>query len=439
METLPSQKKLTHSVTLKLIVIAVITLVMLIPGCMVQFLVQERERTHDKAVRQINDQWCDMQEISGPVLVVPYSLEFGMEQEVQKNKQVLLTSDLFNITPEELDIRTTLSPEERHLGIYKTIVYESATSVSGRLLPAAPADKADKMHWDKAYLKFSGLDLRGISEDVLFEVNGKKCEVLTTEETGVLKIPVGGIVPGRELSFRCEIALRGSRGIYFYPLGHTTHVSASGAWQAPGFEGQYLPEYTLSKEGFEAQWKVLNFGRNFPDTWSGDTPKSVRDTRFGVKLVDTVDVYRQNMRSAKYALLFIVLTFVVFLFVEIRSRKRIHPVQYLLVGTALVLFYSLLLSISERLGFAWAYSISSAATVGLITLFASAIFRSARYTTILAAILTGLYVLLFVILQLEDTALLVGSIGLFLILAVIMYFSSKIDWYGEQPTMRKHG
>ena len=192
------------------------------------------------------------------------------------------------------------------------------------------------------------------------------------------------------------------------------------------------PDYTLSDGGFEAKWEVSRFNRNMPDVWyDGDNIYSERDISFGVNLVDMVDVYQQSLRSTKYALMFIVLTFVIFFFVEIFTHKKIHPIQYVLVGVALVLFYSLLISLAEMLGFGFAYLISSVATIGLITAFAGAIFKDRKPTITLAVILSALYAFLYVILQLEEAALLAGSIGLFVILGVIMYVSNKIKWYNE--------
>ena len=203
----------------------------------------------------------------------------------------------------------------------------------------------------------------------------------------------------------------------------------TGAWKSPGFIGSFSPESKIDANGFTANWNILHFNRNIPEAWTDHSIKSFAETSFGVNLVDTVDQYQQNMRSAKYALMFIALTFVVFFFVEILTRKKIHPLQYLLVGIALILFYSLLLSISEQLNFGAAYLIASIATIGLIVAYAHSIFKSIMSTGILAAFLSILYVFLYVVLQLEDIALLFGSIGLFIILGVIMYFSGKINFY----------
>ena len=168
--------------------------------------------------------------------------------------------------------------------------------------------------------------------------------------------------------------------------------------------------------------------------WIDGQANSFDDASFGVNLVDPVNHYQQNMRSAKYAIMFIALTFVVFFFVEILTKKRIHPIQYLLVGLALILFYSLLLSISEQINFGIAYLIASLATIGLITAYAHSIFKNKVQTGALTGMLALLYIFLYVILQLEDVALLIGSIGLFIILGVIMFFSRKINWYKEEET-----
>jgi inner membrane protein len=236
----------------------------------------------------------------------------------------------------------------------------------------------------------------------------------------------------KTLSFNCKLNLRGSTSINFIPLGKTTKVHVAGAWNAPGYIGNFSPETTPSTEGFDATWNILRYNRSIPDSWEDYNMDSFYDSTFGVNLVNTVDHYQQNMRSAKYAFMFISLTFVVFFFVEILTKKRIHPIQYLLVGIALILFYSLLLSISEQLSFGLAYLIASIAIIGLITAYTYSIFKNKLQTAMLTAILCLLYVFLYVILQLEDIALLIGSIGLFIILGIIMYFSRKINWYKQE-------
>lgn len=425
------KEKFSRSFTFKGMMIAILTFLLLIPSCMVQELIRERQHTRNEAVSKIDAKWSHAQVISGPVLSVPYTVA------VTDNGKTKIEERIFNIAPEKLVINAELFPEERHYGIYKTILYKSTAVMSGEFSPAIQKTlpKGD-IDWSRAYIKFGLSDLRGISEDIRFGLNGKTFGVHAAGQyenliSEVLIVNADNIDPDITLAFNCRMELKGSNSINFLPVGRTTSVSVGGAWPSPGFIGNYTPEYTLDEDGFKADWNVLHFNRSIPDVWIGNSGISGSEVSFGVNLVDTVDIYQQNMRSAKYALMFIALTFVVFFFVEIISRKRIHPIQYLLVGVALILFYSLLLSISEPLGFGWAYLISSVATICLISTYASAIFKNKKLTFLLAAILAALYIFLYVILQLEDVALLAGSIGLFVILGIIMYFSQRIKWYGE--------
>jgi inner membrane protein len=241
------------------------------------------------------------------------------------------------------------------------------------------------------------------------------------------------LTAGRQeaIPFYCRFGLNGSSYIQYIPIGRTTEVHLSGAWNDPGFTGNFSPVHTTG-DGFDATWHILPFNREIPDTWTDGGTAAYCDTCFGVSLVETVDHYQQTMRSAKYAILFIALTFVVFFFVETLTGKRIHPIQYLLVGMALILFYCLLLSLSEHLGFTPAYLIAAVATIGLIAFYGHSIFKRRAQTGILTAVLCLLYIFLYVVLRLEEIALLVGSAGLFAILAGVMYFSRKINWYKEE-------
>ncbi len=243
------------------------------------------------------------------------------------------------------------------------------------------------------------------------------------------------------------------------PLGRNTQVNIRSDWPNPSFDGAFLPdERDVDESGFTARWEVLHLNRNFPQAWKGSQyrfttpgaspsspdnyyydrpPVDVAQTvsteasgyRFGVNLLRPVDEYQKSMRSAKYAILFISLTFLVFFFVETLNRKRIHPIQYLLVGLALCIFYALLVAISEQLNFNLAFIVSSIAVTVLITLYCHSIFKQQKLTLFIGLLLVMLYGFVFTLLQLQDYALLIGSIGLFGILAVVMYFSRKIDWY----------
>jgi inner membrane protein len=228
-----------------------------------------------------------------------------------------------------------------------------------------------------------------------------------------------------------KIRIRGSEMLHFVPLSGNSHYALSSDWPSPSFDGSNLPsERTVSKDGFTASW---NFNKaNLPfGTMLTDFKFDITSLAFGVTMVEPADQYAKTDRSIKYAILIIGLTFSLFFIIELMQRNPIHPVQYVLIGLALVIFYSLLLAISEFLDFNLAYTVASAATILLIGLYSKAHFRSWKSAGMFAGVLTLLYGFIFVLISLEDTALLVGSIGLFVILALTMYGSKKVNWYGN--------
>jgi inner membrane protein len=429
------ERKFSQSLTLKAIIIATLILLMLIPNMMIQNLISERQERSRKTIERINEKWSSAQTLCGPVLTIPYTTTT-----VDSDKKVRVERHEWHITPEILEVSTQLFPEERYYGIYKTILYKSISQINGQFSPVQGMKTGNNvLLLNEAYLSLGISDLRGVTQALELKWNDK---VYCGEAGGsdklssnrlIVRLKDGISLDNKEpFSFECQLSLNGSSYIEFVPIGQTTKVKIEGKWNAPGFFGSFSPDYTFEGDSFKANWSILSFNRNIPESWKNNLQTSVNESSFGVNLVDTVDHYQQNMRSAKYSLMFIVLTFVVFFFVEVLAQKRIHPVQYLLVGIALILFYSLLLSISEQTGFMIAYLIASVATVSLISVYAYSIFKNASQTGILALILSLLYVFLYVVLQLEDVALLIGSIGLFVILGVIMFLSRKIKWYKQE-------
>lgn len=424
-------EKVGRSVTLKGFIIGTLTLLLLIPGAMIQELIHEREKRSIETTEKINAKWSNAQTLTGPVLVIPYTITTTDE----KNKTVVKNHEM-TITPSVLDIDCRLMPEERHYGIYKTILYRSDITLKG-VFPRPDSLFAEGaiIHTDKARIRIGISDLRGITNNIDFETNGKhfSAEAGGNKQDAIgqsLLVNIGDQLADKQsLSFNCKMKMNGSSEINFIPIGRDTKVNVSGAWTSPGFTGNFSPDYHISNGNFSAKWNVLHFNRSIPECWTDQQVDAFSESCFGVSLVDPVNHYQQNMRSAKYAIMFIALTFVVFFFVEIITKKKIHPIQYLLVGIALILFYSLLLSISEQTGFVTAYAIATVATITLIASYVKTIFKNTTHTLMLAGFLAALYGFLFVILQLEDTALLIGSIGLFVILATLMFFSRKIEWY----------
>lgn len=422
-----------REVTIKGLIIIGMIILLLIPVVLLQSKVSEREDRKDEAVYAISSKWSREQTIDGPILGIPYTLTVtdnkGNVEKVQKT---------LCVTPEKLDVKVSLVPEERKYGMFKAILYKSVIDMSGEFSPVDLAvASAGVAEPSKAWISIDLSDLRGLSDEVVFMLDGKAVRTDNSGAHGNSIIFRPGIEDfGQSHKFHCRMDLKGSGGINFIPVGRVTSVSVAGAWPDPSFIGNFTPEYDLADGGFTAQWNILSFNRSIPDMWIAEDfdGYSYYDTTFGVNLVTGADEYQQNERAVKYALLFVVLTFVVFFFVEVLTYKRIHPIQYLLVAAALMIFYTLLLSISEIVGFGWAYLISAVATVGLITLYTSSIFKDRKETLLLSGILSGLYAYLYFILQLENYTLLVGSVGLFVILSVIMYVSRKVSWYrSEEP------
>lgn len=428
-----AQKNLSTSLTFKGFIVIVLTLLLFVPNVMIQDLIREREQRSNETIEKLNEKWSKSQTLCGPILNIPFTSTVISGD----NTPVIVEHEL-HLTPDRLDIQTQLFPEERHYGIYKAILYKSEISVSGRFLPvntlALPENSV--FHVDKAYISLGISDLHGLTSLFDFNLNGKAYAIEAngySEFAGkMLVADLKGDLSEKtaeNLQFNCKLHLNGSGSMNFIPAGNITKVEVSGQWKSPGFIGSFSPESEIGDKDFKAVWSILSFNRSIPSIWTDQNFDRARDASFGVDLVDTVDHYQQTMRSAKYSLMFIALTFLVFFFVEILAKLRIHPIQYSLVGIALVLFYCLLLSISEHLGFTAAYLIASIAVVVMITAYSYSIFKNRIQTIILSSLLCVLYIFLYVILQLEDVALLIGSIGLFVILGIVMYLSRKIQWY----------
>lgn len=435
METLMKKAvKFSQSITLKAFVVAAITMFMLIPSFMIQNLIRERQQRSIETIEKINDKWSNEQTFVGPILSIPVTIA-----NLDNDKRIVKSYRTLHITPDDLLVNVELFPDAKRYGIYKAILYKSKIAVSGTFSkPENLAIENGIIHWDEAYISIGVSDLRGITSNATLNINNHEriFEVGSNSDhflDKALSVEVEGLFDdAKSQKFNLKLDLNGSKSINFVPVGKTSVVNVSGEWASPGFIGNFSPESNISNDSFSAHWSIMRFNRNIPEMWFDNNINSFHDSEFGVMLVKTVDHYQQNMRSAKYAFMFIALTFVVFFFVEIITGKKIHPVQYVLVAAALILFYSLLLSLSEQLGFGISYAVASVATIGMITAYAHSIFKNKTHTALLAIVLTGLYIFLYVVLQLEDVALMIGSIGLFLILGIIMYLSRKINWYKDE-------
>ena len=431
-------RPLKNNIYFKIGTIVIITLLLLIPASMIRLLIIERESTQNEAIREVSSKWGEEQTISGPLISIPYYRyikEFSRKDSTEKIVQI---KEFIHILPTELNISGNINPEKRYRGIYEIVVYNSKLSISGAFnnIDLASLDiQPRNILFDKAEFVIGINDLRGIEEQVILNWNDQNIafnpgvssnDVVMSGINALLNLD---LKDSSAYNFSLELDLKGSQLLYFTPVGRVTNINLRSEWPNPSFKGSFLPDSReVSEKGFVANWNVLHLNRNFPQIWLGNR-HSISDSSFGIDLLLPVDNYQKSYRSIRYAILFIGFTFLTFFFIEVLNKVFIHPIQYILVGIALIVFYSLLLSISEYLKYNLAFIVSAISTLALIAGYVQAILKSGKLTLLISGILTVLYSFIFTIIQLQDYALLIGSIGIFIILGLVMYFSRKIDWY----------
>lgn len=431
-------KNLRFNLLFKTSVIVLIALLLLIPTSMIEGLIYERENTQREAVFEVSSKWSTEQTLTGPILTVPFNRYIKQFSKKDSADKIVQIRDYLHFLPDVLNVEGELMPEKRYRGIYEVVVYNSNIHFSGSFLSLDFKSfdiPASDLLLDKAYVSIGINDLRGIEKQI--DLNWNKQTVSFNPGTVNNDIVESGInaeviIEMNEKAaydFSFDLDLKGSQLLHFVPVGKVTDINLKSEWNNPSFNGAFLPDSRVVDEnGFTAHWNILHLNRNYPQAWIGSN-QSVYSSAFGVDLLLPVDNYQKSTRTIKYAILFIALTFMVFFFVEIMNKKFIHPIQYILVGFALIIFFSLLLALSEHIKFNYAFIISAISTLILVTAYVKAILKSNKLTLLISSVLTILYTFIFVIIQLQDYALLIGSIGLFIILGLVMYFSRKIDWY----------
>ena len=452
-----------ESIMVKLFSIGFLLLILLIPSAWIQNIMEERQQRADSVVQEVSDSWSGSQTVAGPILVIPYK-KYEVIDRGKGQKDTYEKIEKAYFLPEQLDVNGKVSPELLHRGIFDAVVYQSALQLQAKFTkPDFKALSIDEQHvlWAEAKLIFGISDLRGISENPVLTngtatlATGPLNNIGVTFNHSVEKYnpdepyryqapnpdsPSTGIVAAlgwkTQEDFSGDVAmnfaLKGSKRLDFVPMGKTTNVKLDGPWKDPSFSGEFLPaSRKITDKSFEASWKVLHFNRPFSQQWTGEG-EQLTASDFGVKLLIPVDQYQKSIRTAKYAVLMILLTFVAMFLVEITQKIRIHPFQYILIGAALIIYYTLLLSFSEHVGYNVAYLIASISTVVLISLYASTFLKKISLTTLFAALLSIFYTFIFVIILQQDFSLLLGSIGLFIIVGLLMYFSRKVKWYEDE-------
>ncbi|MDN3669302.1 cell envelope integrity protein CreD [Echinicola jeungdonensis] len=425
---------ISHSVTLKLIVITFLALLLLIPVSMIGEIIGEREALNQKVTTEVSSKWAGSQQINGPVLTIPLVYDYQ-----EKENTVEITKYLY-ILPSSLKVNGEIKPEKLTRGIYEVVVYKSELMISGDFELNHPIDRNNlkSIRYDKAFLTMGISDLKGIKEQVGFKWHGETLEVQPGSRVkDILPSGITADLPDLEekldqmIPFELSLNLQGSQNMAFVPVGGITKVEITSSWNSPSFNGNFLPDSrNVSEDGFKASWRILQLNRNFPQSWIDNNQSSnLQASAFGIDLILPLDHYQKSMRSAKYAAMTIIITFLIFFLVEILNNRKIHPFQYALVGFALCLFFVLLVSLTEHIQFNLAYWISAFGIVCMISLYSLKVFKSSKLVVLLGVTLVGAFGFLFVTLQLTEYALLMGSIGLTIILALTMYFTRNVDWY----------
>ncbi|MFK8280929.1 cell envelope integrity protein CreD [Capnocytophaga cynodegmi] len=443
-----------HSNTTRLIMIGVLTLFLLIPLFLVKGLINERAVRQSEVIREINSKWGNEVFFYGPILKIPYLTYTQSEVYDNKAKTTIIekTSEehYAYFFPEELKNVSQVQTEIKKRNNYESVVFTTQMDFSGKYIKPDFSSKGipdTDILWDKATILIRTTNLSSIKNSVkmlffdkeyvfepIYEVQDGEDYSYYSENNGYravssLETPFFNAKDHFENgNFSFSITYDGSSKIGIVPIGKVTESTIQSDWKDPSFNGSFLPfQKSITNSGFSADWKILHINRPFSQQAFGSLP-DIGKYAFEVDFVIPVDEYQQNERAAKYGFLVIGLTFLIFFLIQTISKIKIHIFQYTMIGLALTMFYTLLISITEHSSFSKAYFIASVMVVLLIGLYSISILKNRKFPMFIVASLSALYGFIYVIIQLENYALLVGSIGLFLILALVMYVSRKIEW-----------
>jgi len=429
----------------RLIVVALLALVLLIPLDMVRSVVRERHRTYQGVVAEIAGAWSSDQRTAGPILVLPFTEKVEVRDEYitpQGEKKITRRWESCRrravVLPEILSYDGSLTPQLRQRGMYRVRVYTAELTVSGAFRnlrraveSLAPPDQLEAIEWSQAVVAFGLSDPRGIVEVDGFDFNGHSARPGpgTTLEGIVPRgfhVAVGESIED-DLEFELPMVIRGSGSLSFLPLGETTRASLRSEWPHPSFIGDVLPTVrTIEDEGFSAEWTIPLLNRSYPQVWRADSAVAMDEIDAGVRLFEPVALYDLVTRAVKYGLLFIALTFLTLGLIEYVTDVRLSLVQFLLIGVALTMFFLILVALAEHIGFTTAYLLASATVVVINTLYCGAILERFSTSAVVGAVLAAIYGVLFLILKAEDFALLGGTLLLVVALMVTMYFTRRV-------------
>ena len=429
------------SVQLGLIVLLVLFLI--IPLEYVKYLTYERQEREKEVIQEMADKWGGEVVVYGPILNIPYKKYVKSKRKnEQGNYETVTTTETHQayFLPNQLKMHSKVKATNKNRGIYEAVVFKSDLNFSGDFkVPdfASMKINTEDVLWSEAKLIVKTSSLKSIRDEMKIKFENKNytfepiyngghssSKLLQSKEINLTEV----MKKQKKLDFKMNLSYNGSQSLQMLPIGKTSTFSMESNWKDPSFAGEYLPmDKSVSEKGFKANWKILDFNRPFPQSFLGGLP-NLEEYTFGVNFINTIDQYQQNERSSKYGLLVIGLTFLTFFMIQVVNKLKIHIIEYTMIGAAMVLFYTLLLSITEHLSFSTAYLISASAVIVLVSFYSYSLLKQKKLLFFVAATMSLLYAYIYVIIQMENYALLSGSVGLFIILSIIMYFSRKIDW-----------
>jgi inner membrane protein len=446
-------QRLLKSPTIRFVTIGILVFLMLIPLSMVESIVRERHQAYNEVLTNIGSLWGKEQVLAGPVLVVPYTetsevIETRIDQEGMAHsvRHQVINNKRGVILPKKLSVEGVIEPEYRYRGIYKSLVYGENLTIEGIFLKAETkvqsliqAESQGSVHWDRAFLAVGLSDPKGIDHVETLFLGGKQIDLAPGTRVPELMAtgfhaPLNIKDTDDKLEFTIKMRIKGSEGFRMAPLGEISKMHLSSKWAHPSFYGDLLPKtHNIGSKGFEADWSISHLVRSYPQSWTIEqSPYSLAEFSAGVRLFEPITIYTESTRAVKYGFLFIALTFLTLVLMELVVPARPSMVQYAMIGVALSLFYLLLIAFSEHVGFNIAYIIASASVIVLITAYCLAVLNRKRLSFVVMVVLAALYSVLFMILRAEDYALLTGSILLLFAVAVTMYFTRGLNRHQDK-------
>jgi len=461
----PTFKKVTKGYTFKILLLFVLVLLLLIPLAMIRGVIRERSQTADSAEADIMEAWGSQMLEAGPFIIIPGIRTDEVRTKTDRDgEKIELVKQPFTLVvmPQKLNIKTDFKTTIRKRGIFSVPLFSSELSLSGMFDPAMAISSLspnEKISPEQAELIISLSSQKGIRKidralwndrDLFFQPGNQNINIIRKsipsrdKYTSISSSGSGihAVLPdftNVKTNFDIMIAIQGGQLVRFMPLGQDTHVEISADWASPSFQGAFLPgSSNITDTNFNAFWDINYLSRDIPLFWkiagsasSAPESRDYADSMFGVNFFRAIDTYSLNTRAVKYAILFLIVPFLTLFLLEVFVRTRIHPVPYLLSGIGNVIFYLLLLSLSEQMPFLLAYSLAALSVTAMMTLYSRSLLSSWNKCWYMGLVMLTSYILLYAVLNAESYALLIGSIGSFVIVGLVMFLTRKLNWYGS--------